>query len=112
MTTWVPQSCTLPTTEQPLRVVEFDALFAELLTDSTRPDRLRLHLVLTAGPGVEDRVRDLVARESGCCSFFTFTVTAEADGIGMDVEVDAAHEAVLDALQDRAATAAADRDLS
>ncbi|WP_181008081.1 MULTISPECIES: hypothetical protein [unclassified Streptomyces] len=111
MTTWVSQSCTLPTTEQPLRVAEFDALFAERLTRSARPHRLRLHLTLTTGRGVEARVRELVARESGCCSFFTFTVTAEADGIGVDVEVDAAHEAVLDALQARATTTA-DRDLS
>ena len=26
--TWVPESCKLPTVEQPLRVAEFDALFA------------------------------------------------------------------------------------
>ncbi|MFC9245771.1 hypothetical protein ACFT7S_17680 [Streptomyces sp. NPDC057136] len=110
MTTWVPQSCTLPTTEQPLRVAEFDALFAERLTKVSRPGRLQLHLVLTGGPGVEERVRDLLARESGCCSFFTFTVTAAPDEIGVDVEVDAAHEAVLDALQE-GATTSADRDL-
>ena len=25
---WVPQACTLPTVQQPLRVAEFDGLFA------------------------------------------------------------------------------------
>ncbi|MET9319511.1 hypothetical protein ABZX75_04840 [Streptomyces sp. NPDC003038] len=109
MTTWVPQSCTLPTTEQPLRVAEFDALFTERLTGAARPDRLRLQLILTAGLGVEGTVRDLVARESGCCSFFTFTVSSGPEQVHLHVEVDAAHEAVLDALQERA-TAVAGRD--
>lgn len=34
---WVPQSCTLPTQEQPLRVAEWDALFSERLTSLSRP---------------------------------------------------------------------------
>ncbi|MDX3837724.1 hypothetical protein [Streptomyces europaeiscabiei] len=102
MTTWVPQSCTLPTTEQPLRVAEFDALFAKRLADASRPERLRLELVLTGGQGVEESVRDLVARESGCCSFFTFTVRPGPEHINLYVEVDGTHEAVLDALQERA----------
>ncbi|MBK3623277.1 hypothetical protein JHN59_00095 [Streptomyces sp. MBT49] len=110
MTTWVPASCTLPTTEQPLRVAEFDALFAARLTEMSRPEPLRLLLMLRSGPGIEDSVRDLVARESGCCSFFTFTVSAGPEQIRLDIAVDAAHEAVLDALQERA-TAAAGRDL-
>ncbi|MFE5912034.1 hypothetical protein ACFQ6B_23530 [Streptomyces wedmorensis] len=105
MTTWVPASCTLPTMEKPLRVAEFDALFAERRAGSAwpdRPDRLRLEVALTGGEGVEDRVRDLVARESGCCSFFTFTVVPGPGRIRLVIEVDAAHEAVLDALQERA----------
>ncbi|MFF8981620.1 hypothetical protein ACF08A_33185 [Streptomyces cellulosae] len=109
MTTWVPQSCTLPTTEQPLRVAEFDALFAERLAGASRPDRLRLELVLSGGEGVEETVRDLVARESGCCSFFSFTVHPGSQEIRVDVAVDGAHEAVLDALEERA-TAATVRD--
>ncbi|MBT2444102.1 hypothetical protein J7E93_29235 [Streptomyces sp. ISL-36] len=111
MTTWVPASCTLPTPERPLRVAEFDALFAERLAGSSRPDRLRLEMAFTGGPGVEGRVRDLVARESGCCSFFTFTVTPGPGQVRLDVEVDAAHEAVLAALHERATTAAAGRNL-
>jgi transcriptional antiterminator Rof (Rho-off) len=101
MTTWVPQSCTLPTAEQPLRVAAFDALFAERLAGASRPDRLRLELVLRGGEGVEGTVRDLVARESGCCSFLTFTVHPGPQEIRLDVAVDDAHEAVLDALEER-----------
>lgn len=102
---WVPQSCTLPTEERPLRVAEWDALFAERLTSLSRPEPLRLCLDLAGGPGVEDRVRDLVARESDCCSFFTFTINVVEDQIGLDITVDQAHEAVLDALALRTAAA-------
>ncbi|WP_282693548.1 hypothetical protein [Streptomyces sp. CC208A] len=100
---WVPQSCTLPTEEQPLRVAEWDALFSERLTSLTRPEPLRLRFDLAGGPGVEERVRELVARESGCCSFFAFTTTPGEDVIVLDIAVDAAHEPVLDALATRAA---------
>ncbi|WKX22430.1 hypothetical protein [Streptomyces sp. HUAS CX7] len=110
MTTWVPRSCTLPTAEQPLRVAEFDALFTERLTATSRPDRARLELVLTGGEGVEKTVRELVARESSCCSFFTFTIHPGREQIRLDVAVDGGHEAVLDALQERA-TVAAGRDV-
>lgn len=62
---------------------------------------MRLRLDLADGPGVEERVRELVERESGCCSFFTFTTTPGEDVIGLDIAVDSAHEPVLDALAAR-----------
>ncbi|MEU5444634.1 MULTISPECIES: hypothetical protein [Streptomyces] len=102
---WVPQSCTLPTEERPLRVAEWDALFAERLTSLSRPQPLHLRLELAGGEGVEDRVRGLVERESGCCSFFTFATIPSADLIELDISVDQAHEAVLDALAARTAAA-------
>lgn len=102
---WVPQSCTLPTEERPLRVAEWDALFSERLTSLSRPQPLHLRLDLTGGQGVQERVRDLVERESGCCSFFTFTTTPVQDLIRLDISVDQAHEAVLDALAARTAAA-------
>lgn len=100
---WVPQSCTLPTEERPLRVAEWDALFSERLTSSSRPEPLRLRLDLAAGPGVKERVMDLVERERGCCSFFTFTTTPGENLIGLDIAVDPTHETVLDALAARTA---------
>jgi hypothetical protein len=99
---WVPQSCTLPTEERPLRVAEWDALFAERLTTVTRPQPLALRLELKDGPGVGDQVRDLADREGGCCSFLTFAVAVGEGGIVMDISVDAAHEPVLGALAARA----------
>ncbi|MFE5483204.1 hypothetical protein [Streptomyces sp. NPDC056527] len=109
MTTWVPDSCTLPTAARPLRVAEFDSLFTQHLMNVSRPDRLRLEMVLDGEPVVDQAVRDLAARESGCCSFFTFTVSPCPEGIRLDIAVDTAHEAVLDALQTRAAAAAVPR---
>ncbi|GAA3005649.1 hypothetical protein GCM10020229_16890 [Kitasatospora albolonga] len=101
---WVPTSCTLPTVEQPLRVAEWDALFADRLTTVSRPDRLRLNLLLAGGEGVEEQVRELAGRESGCCSFFTFTVTLVDGEVQLGVAVDRSHEAVLTALHDRIRT--------
>ncbi|MFF3755641.1 hypothetical protein [Streptomyces sp. NPDC002185] len=69
-----------------------------------RPGPLRLRLGLAGGPGVEERLRDLVEREAGCCSFFTFTVTLGEDGlVGLDIAVDREHAAVLDSLAARTA---------
>jgi hypothetical protein len=106
---WVPQACTLPTAEQPLRLAELDALFATAVraADTPSPTRARLRL---AGPaGLTATVRDLTARESDCCSFFVFTVTTEpavnGEAVTLDIQVPPQHTAVLAALLQRAATA-------
>ncbi|MFB7588014.1 hypothetical protein [Streptomyces sp. NPDC056169] len=46
--TWVPQSCTLPTEAQPLRIAEFDTLFADALIRVERPTAILARLVLDA----------------------------------------------------------------
>ncbi|MET9273630.1 hypothetical protein [Kribbella sp. NPDC003557] len=99
---WTPQACTLPTAERPLRVAEFDELFASSLLDVTRlgPTRLRLRLA----PESEATARDLTARESSCCSFFGFDYTADPEnGLLLDITVPVAHVEVLDGLALRAA---------
>ncbi|OSZ59304.1 hypothetical protein OQI_16920 [Streptomyces pharetrae CZA14] len=52
---------------------------------------------------MEGRARDLVERESGCCSFFIFTTTSGQHHLRPDISVDQAHEAALDALAARTA---------
>jgi hypothetical protein len=102
---WVPQACTLPTAEQPLRVAEFDDLFASGLLGQERLAPTRLQLRLDAA--VEATARDLTARETSCCSFFGFDYTSAVDGeLQVDVTVPQAHVDVLDALAVRAAVAA------
>ncbi|MFE9692181.1 hypothetical protein [Micromonospora sp. NPDC005806] len=98
----MPQACTLPTVERPLRVAEFDELFRTALRGQRRssPTRLRWEVAAEA----EAAVRDLTARESGCCSFFGITVTPVDGAVRVDVAVPAAYVDVLDALAARAAT--------
>ncbi|MEW2445303.1 hypothetical protein [Micromonospora marina] len=101
---WVPDACTLPTTERPLRLAEFDGLFRDALRGVDRPAarHLRLHLDGDAEPVA----RDLIARESACCSFLTFDLARpDGDVLTLDVRVPAARVAVLDALARRATAA-------
>jgi hypothetical protein len=99
--TWVPEACTLPSVQQPLRLVEFDSLFATALREQQRLSPI--HLRWRLDPAAETTARDLTNRESSCCSFFTFTITADTDALRLDVQVPAAHVDVLDALAQRAA---------
>ncbi|MEU7852797.1 hypothetical protein [Nonomuraea sp. NPDC049141] len=102
---WVPSACTLPTAEQPLRVAEFDALFADAVQAVVRLDRTRLRLALVFSPELAARAAELSARENGCCSFFTFTLTIAHGGMTLEVAVPPEQVAVLDALQARAGAA-------
>ena len=99
--TWVPDACTLPTVERPLRLAEFDDLFAAALRGQRRisPTVLRWRL----DPAAEATARDLAGRESLCCSFFSFTFVPDGDWLHLDVRVPPAQVAVLDALAGRAA---------
>jgi hypothetical protein len=108
---WVPQACTLPTVERPLRLAEFDDLFATAVRGVDALDRTHARMRLVGPAGLEARVRDLTARESECCSFFAFTITPQpaVDGEAMvlDVEVAPAHADVLESLAQRAGTISA-----
>jgi len=102
---WVPQACTLPIAERLGRVAEFDHLFAAALHDVQRPAPERLRLTLRGIPGLEATARDLAARESECCSFFTFTIGRHGEDVVVDVQVPDAQVGVLDGLAARAAAA-------
>ncbi|MFF0312157.1 hypothetical protein ACFYSC_32370 [Streptosporangium sp. NPDC004379] len=104
---WAPSACTLPTAEQPLRVAEFDALFTETVQGVTRPEHTRLRLELVFSRDNAARAAELAARENGCCSFFTFTLTIADGTLALEVTVPTEHVDVLDALQDRADATAA-----
>jgi len=102
-TNWAPQACTLPTSERPLREAEFDDLFATSLRHIQRLEPTKLRLSLTDAPGLEKQARDLTARETDCCSFFTFAIDRADHELELEITVPAAHIAVLDALAARAA---------
>lgn len=106
---WVaPDACTLPTAEQPLRVAEFDDLFAGHLLGVERRGATRLALTFAGDGELAVVVADLADRESSCCSFFDFRVTSvPSDGgttVRLEVSVPRDRADVLAALADRAET--------
>lgn len=105
---WVPESCTLPTAEQPLRVAEFDDLFATAVAPAERLGSTTLRVHLPAGDEVVSTARDLAARETGCCSFFAFEVRSSSSGTELEVRVTKSQTAVLDAMQERVEAARAE----
>jgi hypothetical protein len=104
--TWAPLECTLPIVERPLRVAEFDALFAAALRGLARPAPPHLRLTLDSADQVEAAARDLIARETACCSFFTFTLTRTSERqLQLDIQVPQDRTEILDAIAARAAAA-------
>lgn len=103
----MPQACTLPTADRPLRVAEFDELFDGSVRSVVRSDLTRLRVQLEARPQVAAWCASLAVRETECCSFFTFAITASGGELWLDVTVPDVHVGVLDGLQERATGAAA-----
>ena len=104
--TWIPESCTLPTVDQPLRLAEFDALFAEDVTAVQQPTADTARLTLRPDAAVAARAADLAVRETACCSFFEFTLSVTGGHLAMQIRASAAQTGVLDAVVDRARRAA------
>jgi hypothetical protein len=94
-------ACTMPTAERPLRLAEFDDLFATAVRSVERRGAdVRMHLA--GGEGLVDRVRDLAARETECCSFFTFAIAGTDADLTLDISVPPARQEILGALAARA----------
>jgi len=94
-------ACTLPTAERPLRLAEFDTLFATAVRRvERRGEAVRIHL--EGDRELADEVRDLTTREAGCCSFFAFTIAGTDQHLTLDVSVPPARRDILEALAARA----------
>lgn len=94
-------ACTMPTAERPLRLAEFDDLFATSVRGVLRRGDGVL-MQLTGTEGLLERVRDLAARETACCSFFTFTIEGTDQDLTLDISVPPDRQEILDALAERA----------
>ena len=90
------------TADQPLRLAEFEALFAADVTDLRQLSADTTLLTLRPDAAVAARAADLVVRETACCSFFEFTLTATGGQLTLQIRTPAAQIEVLDALVDRA----------
>jgi hypothetical protein len=108
--TLAPAACTLPRAERPLRAEEFQWLFAAALRGLDRPERTLLRLALDGSDEMAAATRELVARESACCSFFEFRLTPTPDRmLLLEIRVPTRQIAVLDGLAARAAAATGGR---
>jgi hypothetical protein len=97
------ECCTLPGPDQAARAAEFTGLFASTVRGAERTGPTRLHLDLEPSPETAARAAGLAAAETQCCSFFTFTLTAAAGTLSLDVVVPGSRAGALDALADLAA---------
>lgn len=96
----MPPACTLPATERAPRLAEFDGVLAAAVrAERVAPDLLRL--AFPASPRLAATVAALAVTETGCCSFFTFTLTVAPGELTLDVAVAASRTEVLDALTAR-----------
>jgi hypothetical protein len=99
---WVPDTCTLPTLERPLREAEFAGFFASAVEGVTYSSALSAVIRLRPEPAVAAQAAALAVRETSCCSFFTFTLTANGGRLSLEVAVPAAQRPVLTALVEQA----------
>jgi hypothetical protein len=88
--------CTLDAAAFRIREHEFGQLFARALLGAEQIDDRRARLLFD--PASEADVRDVVAREARCCSFFAFEIDAAADGVSVLVRVPEGSEAALEFL--------------
>jgi hypothetical protein len=103
--TRVPESCTLPTSERPLRLAEFDTLFRTAVSGQQRTSATVLELSLTPEPEVAAAAAALAVGESRCCSFFRFVITVDPREVQLTIRVPETHVDVLNAVADRVAAA-------
>lgn len=99
---WAPAACTLPTAEQPLRRAAFDDLFAVDVLRVNQVSQLEVCLELRPDATVAARAASLAAKETGCCSFFTFGLSITDGTVAMTISTEQAHQEVLAALGARA----------
>ena len=89
-------SCTLDAGAFRMREHEFRRLFARALRGAEQIDDRRARLLLDRAS--EADVRDVLARDARCCSFFDFEIAVAADGVSVLVRVPEGSEAALEFL--------------
>ena len=96
-----PEACSLNPAEQPARVAEWDALFAEGVRAVT-PVSGGVRLELAPASRRASAVADLADREAQCCEFFRFDLAIGVETLALTVRADPPHTAVVEVLAARA----------
>jgi MerR family copper efflux transcriptional regulator len=89
-------ACTLTLGERPQRQRDWRATLAQAPERTALPGG-GLRIEFGEGIAVEDLAR-LVAAEQGCCAFFSFSLTFDGRGVGLEVAAPAGAERTLEAL--------------
>ena len=92
-----PIACTLSPNDYAGRLDDFRHGVFNHLVAIERPEPTRLRLTLDAGADPE-AVRELLAREQGCCAFMSFTLTPAAGQLVVDLQVPTEAAPTLDAM--------------
>jgi DNA-binding transcriptional MerR regulator len=88
----VPIACTLSIGAMPDRLAEWEAILAGVARrDSLGPSGLRLEFETV---DIADLAR-LVVAEQDCCAFFSFAVTIDGRGVGLEVTAPSGAESIL-----------------
>jgi hypothetical protein len=99
MPTDLPIACSLSATELPARLAQISELGRDALVDA-RTDGTRAELRFAAGPGVRERLAEIVAAESACCAFLTMAVGETPEELVLTIEAPEGAELVLAELVD------------
>ena len=97
----VLSACTLPTAEQPLRLAEFDRLFAYATAAVERRSPQMARISFPPQPEIAAQAANLAVRETRCCSFFTFALTATGGALHLDITVPQSQTSVLESVAGR-----------
>jgi hypothetical protein len=103
---FAPAACNLPTAQRPIRAAEFLDLLGRQVIGVQDANEQHTRFALNPDPEVASTTADLFTRETQCCSFFTFTLTATGGSLTLDVEVPPSQVGVLAALSGMAGAGA------
>ena len=91
----LPIACTLTPSAMTDRLAFIDALTSDaLVAREVTPDGLRVRL--RDEPGVEERLRELIAAESSCCAFLSFDLRRVDGELNLDVTGPADARPIID----------------
>jgi hypothetical protein len=79
-------ACTLPINAASSRLDALQALVGDRLLGTERvADRLRITILRSGDPGLQDDVRAWADEEKGCCAFLGFAIEATPEAVTLEI---------------------------